>query len=510
MSRSLLLLSSVAFLLSPACGYNPHFKTVDGASSEAAVVSSGTGGVSSGGGSSGSSDVNLPGTGGGAGEDGAPSSDAPDATSPGTGGVQGMGGLQGTGRGGTEGTGGAEGTGGVQGTGGATFADGGRSDVQPDVPRLDAPRLDVPTAIDVPFFADVPRLDAPKLDVPTDAPTPVPNIIFVTSTTQTPALGGLAGADALCAQRAQAAKLPGTYKAWLSTRTLDARTKLGTASGWVRVDGRPVFGTLEDARLGRLLYPPRLDEFGVDVGDASAFTATMPNGEAWSGTDFGTCIDFTSAVDGSPLMGGSTSGLSDRFTLGGILTCSTAGRIYCLGADRMAQVSVTPAVGRYAFTTSGAWKPGGGVTSADELCKSEASMAGLPGSYKALLAASGASAASRFSTNGLPWIRPDGIPLRPTASDTFTATYWDSSPNPSANGLSFPGGGMGTWTGAATMTAPGTPSTTCQDWLSSSESDGAYLGEIAQTSTARFFGSTPPLPGGVGCSGTWQLTCFQE
>jgi len=43
-------------------------------------------------------------------------------------------------------------------------------------------------------------------------------IVFVTSSTYTGTLGGIAGADSLCQTHAARAGLPGVYKAWLGTR----------------------------------------------------------------------------------------------------------------------------------------------------------------------------------------------------------------------------------------------------------------------------------------------------
>src|SRR5690606_18172610 len=42
-------------------------------------------------------------------------------------------------------------------------------------------------------------------------------LVFATSTLHTGSIGGVNGADNICNQRAQAAGLPGTYMAWVST-----------------------------------------------------------------------------------------------------------------------------------------------------------------------------------------------------------------------------------------------------------------------------------------------------
>lgn len=90
------------------------------------------------------------------------------------------------------------------------------------------------------------------------------NRAFVTSTTHVlGALGGLAGADAICNQRAAAAGLDGTYVAWLSSSTASAASRLANASGWVRTDGKPFAKSRGDLLAGRLLYPLELDETGT-------------------------------------------------------------------------------------------------------------------------------------------------------------------------------------------------------------------------------------------------------
>ena len=61
--------------------------------------------------------------------------------------------------------------------------------------------------------------------------------------------------------------------------------------------------------------------------------------------------------------------------------------------------------------------PPSGIAAADALCTSEATAAGLPGTYRAFLATKQASAMSRFDLGGAPWVRVDGVVLATTASD---------------------------------------------------------------------------------------------
>lgn len=339
-----------------------------------------------------------------------------------------------------------------------------------------------------------------------------PNIVFTTSTTQTAALGGLAGADTICATLAANAGLAGNFVAWLSTSKVNAISRLGNASGWIRPDGKPVFKTVADIAQGKLLYPPRLDERGRDLGvDPLVMTGTWSDGTVAFPTDFTTCGEFTSAVvvqdPYMALSGGYASANSEMFTNGASIDCDTNARLYCFGIDRQAEIVVIPAAGRYAFATVAPWTSGGGIASADTLCQSEASNAALPGTYKALLAPTGASAASRFDTSGLPWIRPDGILIAPTASVFFSTTLFDASPNITADG-SVCYGSNGVWSGAATATTKGTDARNCVNWTSASESQTGGTGAAGDTSTAAYFNryanSNP-------CSAnSTYLTCLQE
>ena len=63
------------------------------------------------------------------------------------------------------------------------------------------------------------------------------NYVFATSSLHPGDLGGLAGADAICQQRATAAGLTGTYVAYLTSGGIHASTRLIGSRGWQRVDG---------------------------------------------------------------------------------------------------------------------------------------------------------------------------------------------------------------------------------------------------------------------------------
>jgi hypothetical protein len=350
-----------------------------------------------------------------------------------------------------------------------------------------------------------------------------PNIMFTTSTLQAAAsLGGLAGADALCMNLAGNANLTGNYKAWLSTPAVSAISRMGSASGWVRTDGKPVLNNISDLLLpleGKLFYPPRLDEKGNDLGlglttaspEILVVTNTGATGAVptWDSSITGTCGDFTKD-DGTRIGRGSAGYNSDNFTQGNEMDCSTPARLYCFGIDHQAQVSVTPAAGRHAFVSYATWTPGGGLAAADSLCQSEATTAKLAGSYKALLAPTGATAASRFvyGAGSLPWVRSDGIMVAPTAYAFFSTTLFDASPDISADGSTYYGF-SGVWSGAATpLYDAGTDATNCANWYSSSASAFGATGAPGNSFTGGYFNE---WPNSDPCSATWtNLVCLQE
>jgi hypothetical protein len=156
------------------------------------------------------------------------------------------------------------------------------------------------------------------------------------------------------------------------------------------------------------------------------------------------------------------------------------------------------------------WTPNvGGIAQADSICQSEATTAKLPGTYKALLAPTGSTAASRFyyAAGSQPWIRSDGILVAPTASAFFTTALFDASPNISADGATYYGF-SGVWTGAANPLTAGTDATNCANWLSSSGSASASVGAPGDSFTGGYFNEWPI---NNPCSANWvNLVCLQE
>ena len=296
------------------------------------------------------------------------------------------------------------------------------------------------------------------------------NIVFLTSQKHVGNFGGLAGANAFCNSSAVAAGVPGNFVAFLGTAAGQGTSpyaQLGSARGWIRIDGLPFTDTVSGLQTGRIMwYPAALDEFG-NPGATEYFTGLVNPLE----TTGSTCTDWTSSSNSVTAIGGegSEGGYFDSFWL---MPCGAAS-IACFGTDFTTPVSVTPPSGRHVFTSSGTIGASGGVAAADTFCQTAAQSAGLanPGNFRAALATSTASIASRFNLSGAPWVRVDGVLVASSAANFMAGTlmappYTDEHGKPNQNV---------TWLGAAQGMNVAATSTadTCGDWTSASASASA-------------------------------------
>ena len=223
----------------------------------------------------------------------------------------------------------------------------------------------------------------------------------------------LAYADTQCAQAATAAGLPGKYLAFLSTATVIAKDRLvrpggGQPGGWYRTDGLPFASSLASlftnsglGALNRVYYPPRMSEKRFDLGatNVAVPVAVTSDGCAAPTAD-------TKVLVGNAMSTGSWTGATQA-------GCDGITHLYCFGVDNAVLVSPSAPVGRLAFVAS-TMSTTGGVDTLDAACQGRAPVAGT---FKALVASHGASAASRFDLTGATWFRPDGVQVFERASD---------------------------------------------------------------------------------------------
>lgn len=331
-----------------------------------------------------------------------------------------------------------------------------------------------------------------------DGPTSQFNIAFVTSTLALPGdLGGVAGADSICNTLAANAGLPGLYVAWLSDAGTTAPDRLLLARGWVRVDGKPIADTAADLVAGSLLHPILLTETGQAVtAQTGVLTGTTKTGAVGQ-----TCLGYTSSSAADQATAGIPSATRDNWTDNIDQDCDSPRRHYCFGISRSTPLAYTPAMGPRAFVTAAGWPPSGGPSGADAACQTAADAQSLGGTWRALLATTTASAASRFSATGLPWVRLDGIPLASSRSVLLDGQTLDAPLNLTETGqyrASNPA-----QTGATSTTALGASNTTCVDWASSSSTDTQRVGLL--NSITLYF-STPIFQ---NCNAGGQLYCLE-
>ena len=151
-----------------------------------------------------------------------------------------------------------------------------------------------------------------------------PKRAFVTSTATDGNMGGLAGADARCQALANAASLPGVYKAWLSDSQASPLTRFThSALPYIRVDGTQIA-----ADWASLIGAPHsggisADEFGNYLPTIAIWTGTNDDGSAGD-----TCNDWTSNTSAySGTYGGST--YSSLWSNTGAVACDYGTNMYC-------------------------------------------------------------------------------------------------------------------------------------------------------------------------------------
>ena len=144
----------------------------------------------------------------------------------------------------------------------------------------------------------------------------VPKLIFVTQMIFKGDLGGLDGADEKCSNAAASAGLDGIFKAWLSTNTVSAASRLNHGyQPYYTTAGTLVANNWQDLTDGTLSAAILYHQFGSPVDTrvpTLAWTGTEANGEnslyyGWQGSD-GHCINWVANSDGQSRIAGSHVG----------------------------------------------------------------------------------------------------------------------------------------------------------------------------------------------------------
>jgi hypothetical protein len=331
------------------------------------------------------------------------------------------------------------------------------------------------------------------------------NYAFVTWSKSTGAMGGRIGADGICNTLATNAGLPGSYVAFLSTETEDAIGRLSQANGWRRTDGAPFifdrgtsFGPSGTIRAALDRDETGKVPAGFDESIERIHTGSNPDGSRlnYGGSDH--CGNWTT-TNASVSQGGAV--ISGRpWLAAGAGPCSASLRFVCMGTDlnRTLPAPVAPSGARRAFLSSGQVLPSQGLSTFDQLCKTEAAGAALPNpnNYKALVAPNNStSAASRFDTSKGPWMGTDLVLLAPTAQALLQSYPWIAGIHRFANGAaSLPG---------ADVVVTGYRNTTTLPTAKPSDSGNYTCGGWALTTGLAGFGQ-------AGFTGSFAMSYFEN
>ena len=320
------------------------------------------------------------------------------------------------------------------------------------------------------------------------------NLIFVTHDKYVTTLGSATAYDAKCNLVATAAGLNNAtangYVALVSSPTSLARSRLGTARGWVRLDGRP-FADAQTSLFGsqQVFNPIRFEETG-QFTPYVALTGSLVSGQLGD-----SCSGWTSSAGtfsvadpgGGPYTWGGTA-----LSGGGGLPCTSTAPLICMGTTMNAVVAPPVISGRKIWLSTTAFTIGAGGTP-DQKCQAE-----RPSGVTQAIAfiSTTTQAASSLLSPATSYLRPDGT-LVATGAQLATASDLESGIWQSAGGLYEI---AAAWTGSTTPSALGT--STCGDWASTVAVGvvGAVVGP-----TNNFWWSNSTLP----CNEAGRLYCLQ-
>lgn len=130
-------------------------------------------------------------------------------------------------------------------------------------------------------------------------PTPTPQAskrVFVTSTTYSGNLGGLSGADAKCQDRANAASLGGTWKAWLSDSNTSVSSRFNQSTlPYKLISGTTIANNWTDLTDGTLQSTIDVTELGTQTAGWYIWTYTQIDGSSMIAQNSYNCHNWTTA-----------------------------------------------------------------------------------------------------------------------------------------------------------------------------------------------------------------------
>ncbi len=156
----------------------------------------------------------------------------------------------------------------------------------------------------------------------------------------------------------------------------------------------------------------------------------------------------------------------------------------------------------------GSWTNAGGATgmaAGDAVCQALASAAGLPGSYRAWLSDSTASARDRMAHSNAAYMRVDGVRIGTGWSDLTGASYLDNPVDRDEQGRAIAGERVWTHTRPNSTSGYGVViGDACLNWTSSNITN---VGVFGSTDSSNFLWTEAAA---VHCEAANRLYCFQQ
>lgn len=150
--------------------------------------------------------------------------------------------------------------------------------------------------------------------------------VFVTSQSTNGNFEGVAGGDKFCQTLAEQAGIKGSFKAWLSSSSVNAIDRLTSNGPWVRVDGVRIADSKADLSDGLLFSSISVDETGRHLTEAITWTGTDFLGNSTSTL----CSDWQSDLDTDIGTTGNALTVSNSWTVRSTQwSCNRNFRLYC-------------------------------------------------------------------------------------------------------------------------------------------------------------------------------------
>jgi len=316
------------------------------------------------------------------------------------------------------------------------------------------------------------------------------NLIFVTQATYSPTTltNNTATHDAKCNAAATAAGINdatgSSFVAFTSSSTSLASARLGSARGWVLMNGKPYTDTLTAFFTNHVMWNANnLDETGTAITGQGTMVAT---GTSFDGTlaTGQTCSDWSVAVTGTYMMGGLVID-GPALGYGNVLgQCSNTYNLMCMGKTKTAAVSPVVTTGRKIWVSRPAYAFG--VQTPDAFCQADRP-AGVT-TAAALIATTSRAPVGSLSLT-MNYVRVDGT-LVGTGQQLVNSSLgtgllesgiWQQSDG--TYDINSP-----IWTGSTDLNSVGTVASTCNNWTDPSTTT-ATIG--TSTTIVQYWWATP-------------------